>query len=535
MSKLSQNDLYVLARAFAKMPTDGLECSTAIRLMLDHIDFDTDDGYDLARKMFAGHAAEIFAIDPKTDPPKPDDDDSLIYVPDLPEAAQVTDEQRKQAARVGAWLNDFMEWSTSRCQMTPRLFLEAGGIWVVALAIARRVVLRLDFDEIYPHMYTLWVAPTSYYRKSTGLKAVTHLVSETIPHLLLASQSTPEMLLFKLAGQRTPNYDQLAPYFKNIDDMGRRFAGQRGIIADEAGKLLFSSKKYMEGLAEVFMELFDAPTVMERELRSEGKLIIWQPAVSILGATTPARMHRNVQPGDWEDGNLARIALLTPTESEIKRGTTSISSDDFNPPKDLKRRLYNIYQTFPQPPEMELLDDGSAPPKMEARSMLIDRDALAAFNVYADAMHEMTSPHSGLDERLKGNYSRLPVMALKIAMNLTVMDWNDSLIDSLTITPAHWYRAQLIAEEYRASAHRLIAQLSKSEDIENEERVLQYIKAYNDRQPSEREIHQGTRIRYRKDLQAAITALIDDGLIIEVERAGKRGPVTKGYVLAENP
>ena len=40
-----------------------------------------------------------------------------------------------------------------------------------------------------------------------------------------------------------------------------------------------------------------------------------------------------------------------------------------------------------------------------------------------NAMHELTDPRRGLDERLRGNYGRFPVMTMKIALILTVMDW----------------------------------------------------------------------------------------------------------------
>ncbi|MBK8035351.1 MAG: hypothetical protein IPK17_38765 [Chloroflexi bacterium] len=42
------------------------------------------------------------------------------------------------------------------------------------------------------------------------------------------------------------------------EDLAARFAGQRGILNDEAGKMLIP-KKYMEGHTETMMEMFDAP------------------------------------------------------------------------------------------------------------------------------------------------------------------------------------------------------------------------------------------------------------------------------------
>lgn len=535
-SRLTRIDRYAFRRAFVGLPTGDLSVSPYADLLLKNIDWSNTEQKLLAEKILADEIPAIFKEDPKAPPPveKSGSDEDLMQIQPLPRAALPTEKQIAESQRVGVWLRDYMAWVTERCQMTPRLFLQSGGLYAVSLAIARRAVLRLEFDSIYPHHYILWVAPTSYFRKSTGLKAVSQLVKETIPHMLLAAQSTPEMLLFKLAGHQTPNYDSLPPYQKAIEDQGRKFAGQRGIISDEVTKLLFSSKKYMEGQAEAFMELYDAAQSMERELRSEGKLIVWEPAVSIMGATTPARMARTVGDGDWEDGNLARMALLTPTEKEICRRSTSIANADFDPPQHLKTRLRAIYDALPKPPEIGLMADDSKPPQLDAINLTVADGVMDAFNVYADALHAMTAPGGSLDERLKGNYSRLPVMAVKIATDLVIMDWVDAGCSGRPqMTLAHWWQAQLLTEEYRSSAHRLMAALSKSEDIQNEEKVLNYISYYNSRQPTEREIHHGTRIRYRRDVQTALSALVEAGVVTEVVRQGARGPITRGYVIVD--
>lgn len=89
--------------------------------------------------------------------------------------------------------------------MTPHIILQSAPLWVVGMAIARRCVLHLSFDDIYTNLYILWVAPTSYYHESTGLKAITKLVRNTLPHLRLPETITPEMLMAKLAGQKPTN------------------------------------------------------------------------------------------------------------------------------------------------------------------------------------------------------------------------------------------------------------------------------------------------------------------------------------------
>jgi predicted transcriptional regulator len=128
------------------------------------------------------------------------------------------------------------------------------------------------------------------------------------------------------------------------------------------------------------------------------------------------------------------------------------------------------------------------------------------------------------------------VLAVKLALILTVMDWADEGgKDSPRITEAHWARAQMLSEEYRASAHRLLAELSVSQDVKNEQKVLDFIaRAQATKPPTKREIHRGTGIKNRKDAHAAVDALVESGAIVEVERRSNgAGRPAKAYKLAE--
>jgi hypothetical protein len=141
-----------------------------------------------------------------------------------------------------------------------------------------------------------------------------------------------------------------------------------------------------------------------------------------------------------------------------------------------------------------------------------------------------------LDERLRGNYGRFPVLTIKLALILALMDWvEDGAKESPRISLAHWARAQMLTEEYRASAHRLLADLNVSQDVKNEQKILDFIlRAQQEKPPTKREIHRGTGIKNRKEAYAAVEALLDSGAIEEIERRnGRGGRPTKGYTVVE--
>jgi len=478
---------------------------------------------------------QVMKVDPKGNPPQETSECDELYVPPLPKAAQLDTHLIEATKGVGRFQRDCADWLAKKSPMTPRIFLESAPLWAVGLAIARRCVLRLSFDDIYPNLYVLWVAPTTYYHKSTGLKAITRLVSSTLHHLLMPETTTPEMLVAKLAGQKPSNYDSLLPSEKKLEDTAIRFAGQRGLSIDEASKILIP-KKYMEGHAEALMQLFDAPDRMERELRGDGKLVVYNPALSLIGATTPAMLARYLTDAEWESGLMARIVPLTPTEKEVKYVISTHSPELAQMMEALKSRLMQIHNAFPTPPEWDALYTSEEPVRLKTIDALLGEGVMNHFNAYSEAMHELTDPRRGLDERLRGNYGRLPVLAIKLALILTVMDWvEDGAKDAPRISAAHWGRAQMLCEEYRASAHRLLAELNVSQDAKNEQKILDFIaRTQGTKPPTKREIHRGAGIKNRKDAYAAVEALIESSVIEEMDRRnGSGGRPTKAYKLSD--
>ncbi|MEO8392499.1 MAG: DUF3987 domain-containing protein [Chloroflexota bacterium] len=535
---LTEQDAYALRRALSRMevPTD-LPISPLVESLLASLDWKNNEAHRVLLQQIVTHypavSAQILRIDPSQEMTSNAEAPADIFVPPLPRSAQLTDPLIAAAETVGRFHHDCLRWLSKRSPMTPQIFLESGPLWAVGLAVARRCVLRLGFGDIFPNLYYLWVAPTTYYHKSTGLNAITDMVRDTVPHLLLPATTSPEMLVAKLAGQRPANYDKLLPFEQHNEDLAARFAGQRGIIIDEASKLLIS-KKYMEGHTETLMELFDAPRRLERELRGDGKLIIYHPALALIGATSPARLGRYITDNEWEDGLMARFLCLTPTEREIKCVLNGRDLDTYEFPEDLKARLLAIYNAFPRPADDAVLQSLDEPVRHPVVSASMDAGVYDLFNAYYAALHAMTDPRRSLDERLRGNYGRFATMALKLALNLAIMDWvDDGAEGAPRLTTGHWTQGQHLAEAYRASAHRLLEALSLGLDVKNEQKLLDFIARNEARPPSAREILRGAGIKTRKEVDGTLAALLDDGVIEAVERKGQgAGRPAKAYQLS---
>jgi hypothetical protein len=453
-----------------------------------------------------------------------------VDVPALPQAAQLMSKSQ-QTARAGDWLNDYVAYAAAVSERTPRLFHEAIGLWLGSLAIARRLRLRLRHGDVYPNLYVLGVASTTLYAKSTGLDIASGLINECFPHLLFANDFTPEAMLADLAGREPVNLNSadLTEGDRKLWLQGRRFAAQRGFIAEEASALLAGLRRdYMTGMAELLLRLYDCPDLYRRNTRGAGFVVVKNAYLSIIGMTTPARLQGVGVRIAWHDGLFARFALLTP-EAHPER-----PSDKYERPKPAyPRHLVEALRRLAH----ELLPVPTFPVPAEARDAEMTDEVRAAWwRYYLAVTYDLLTGDQPPDGRLWGCYGRLPSQALKVALILAGLDWASGGSVEPRVTLAHYIRAQAIAEAWRASAHRLLNTLAGScaaAEHSKEDRVLQRIRAAGPSGIAAREVYRSLKLR-RADFSLLVTGLMRDGLVREIEIESSRGPAACGYVAVEN-
>ena len=462
MAILADNDAFVLSRWFAGLPIDPtVAASVGVEAIVTKMDSGNRDHLNMARALFSDHLDGIFKQDPNKSPvrqiiTRPEEG---AYIPPLPKEAMLSDGARYAAEKVAPWWYRTTKWLKERSPMTPPHFLEAGAVWLLSLAAARRVCI--DFHErIYPLLYMVMVAETSKYAKSTGLNALYNIINVTMPHMLIPGQTSPEGMIEMLSGQLPTNFDKLSNGDKRLVEAGRKFAGQRGILLDEFSSLLGSGKKdYMQGFIELLMRLYDARDLEQHYTRSGGLAIIKYPGISILGATTPAAMSRNVSYEMWENGSMARYLIMfrdRPAPYTTQANTSSPSDDIVKP-------LRNLHSSLPEIKTHSMFnedEDESFKPMLAAMT----QEARTQYEAYSRAVrHDMVK--DDLDERLHGNYQRMHVQALKMALSFAAIDWAETGgLGNVNIELGHFALAQQLAEKSRQSLHRLMPIISQSSD-----------------------------------------------------------------------
>jgi hypothetical protein len=280
-------------------------------------------------------------------------------------------------------------------------------------------------------------------------------------------------------------------------------------------------------MAELLLRLYDCPDLYRRNTRGAGFIVVRKAYLSIIGMTTPARLQGAEVRTAWHDGLFARFALLTP-ETMPQR-----PSDDHERPKvDHPPHLAEILTRLAH----VLLPVPTFPAPVEASNVEMTDEAKAAWWCYyvAVTFDLLTGDHPP-DGRLWGCYGRLPSQALKIALILSGLDWAAGVQDGPKITLAHYARAQMIAEAWRASVHRLLSTLTNSHvaaEHSKEDRVLLRIRAAGPDGVAARDVYRSLKLR-RADFDLLVTGLARDGLVEEIEIPSPRGPPALGYRASE--
>ncbi len=430
--------------------------------------FNTASGYGycyLCGTMLAKEICTRLNIDPvhlgglveKPEPPK-------ITRRREPPADPPRDEPSAPSLKLPDWLERYMTWAGATGNQTPLIFHQAAGLWLLATAVGRRLYGEAPWGvRIYPNLYLMLVAGTTFYRKSTAYKLAESVARAAIPHMLMPTPGSPERFQEALAGRMPTNFDKLTKEQKDRFTQAQPFAAQRGLLKDEVSGLFgaINKRDYMVGMKDLLMELYDCPDYFDKDTQA-GLNVVENAALSILGVTTPASLGSAISAGDWDNGLLVRFALLMPEPNYVERPASSV----YQPaPADLIDDLRRLHEKLPAPEMTEM--GWSAPGALRP-----DVKCWAECQRYGDELRRLCDPRREveLDERLKGVYGRMHVQAFKLATLFAALDWLKSSDDAPTVTVEYWNAAQAICDGWRTSAHRLLEQLDKSGEAVQEKR-----------------------------------------------------------------
>jgi len=341
----------------------------------------------------------------------------------------------KGEAKLPDWLARYTDWAGATGNQTPMVFHEAAGLWLLATAVGRRLYGESPWGvRIYPNLYMMLVAGTTFYRKSTAYKLAESVARAAIPHMLMPTPGSPERFQEALAGRMPTNYDKLSKAQQDRLTKAQPFAAQRGLLKDEVSGLFgaINKRDYMVGMKDLLMELYDCPDYFDKDTQT-GLNIVENAALSILGVTTPASLGCAISTGDWDNGLLVRFALLMPEPDYAERPASLI----YQPaPPDLIDDLQKLHERLPAP---QLTEMGWSAPS----ALRLNVECWAEVQHYGDHLRRLCDPRREveLDDRLKGVYGRMHVQAFKLASLFASLDWLNTRDEAPTVTLDHWQAA----------------------------------------------------------------------------------------------
>lgn len=143
----------------------------------------------------------------------------------------------------------------------------------------------------WPNLYTLLIAPSGLYRKSTSIGIAEDLVAEVDTNLILSGEQSREKFLALL--KSSPNV--LYP------------------ISEFSAVLSMWSRDYSQGFKEIVVDLFDCRQEYSRQTLKDGKQTILRPALNILAASTLDWLKEKLTEGDLRGGLMGRFIIVPGT------------------------------------------------------------------------------------------------------------------------------------------------------------------------------------------------------------------------------
>lgn len=315
---------------------------------------------------------------------------------------------------------------------------EALALSLVSILAGRRVFIDFRFGRIFPNLYLLILAPTGEF-KSTAIDYVKAILKEVDPEALLPNQFTPEKFI-ELLGQGIPRLHA-------IDEFS-------GFLIDTA------SKKYLGSLKELFCEVFNCPTEVSRAIRQEKDIIKAQNVfLSLVAATTPAKLEKSLTPIDIASGFLTRFAIVHTGGNNFKKPIEFSRDND----KVMHTRLIQALQAIKY-------NLGKVTTDIPAILKDYERFNLWVGKLRAEATSEET-------EEVAEFYNRWIILAAKAALIFEISRNSHRLQSPLVVSAESLQDGIRFAESVISSTKNALADFWIPEEAREWGKLLKFIKS----------------------------------------------------------
>jgi hypothetical protein len=285
------------------------------------------------------------------------------------------------ALPIEGWLAEFVKLAIPMTS-SPTEFHLAAGLNALAVALGNRVKTRNWGQNIYPHLWTMVVAPSGNWHKTTAMNMAEELLVKTGLDVMLPNDVSRESAL---------------------SEYSKKPAGL--MVFGEFGQFLqIARKDYGQGLLADLTHLYDGRDIWKRVLRKES-FTIRRPAISLYAATTIDWLEELVTPADLRSGFYYRFLFVTAAQKNTNRKFSGEVDQVAQ-----NRLIGGLHRIAEAAPAIEPTSE-----KATAATVTIAPDALAMWEAWTDQLEaEAESGHH--PSYLTGFLQRLQTYGLKLGM-----------------------------------------------------------------------------------------------------------------------
>lgn len=242
----------------------------------------------------------------------------------------------------------FQQWLTIGSMLeTPNSFLLGVAMWGLGVLLRRSVWVDLGkAGKVYPNLSVLLVGPAGL-GKDTAINIASNQIVMPFAEQLDITGNTIESIV-----------DQL-------HDLQKIYAHNPacGFILAPELTALFGGKEYQKGIASRLTDLLSTGPRFSDGTKGEGKKVIINPTVSLVGGTTEEWLHKNMPENALEGGLIPRVLVIAEDHGKrmVPRPNNEMTYEEKKAIDDadiqLTEGLKRILATYNTPRELSFTEE----------------------------------------------------------------------------------------------------------------------------------------------------------------------------------
>jgi len=210
-----------------------------------------------------------------------------------------------------SWLNDYIYYTNQ--QESPEQFHIWNAIATIGAVMGRKCYLSrrsggVTRYKIYPgQLMVVFVGGSGRVRKTTAVNPAKQFLRH-IGKPIISGKSSPEAFI-----------DQLDPQKKGTPN---------AVLIESEITVFLSKATYADPLIDILIKLADAEDVFEFNTRGGGKVIIPEPCLTVLGATTPESLGDRLPSGAHGSGFMSRVVFVYAKSTDRLDALTDVEDTD---------------------------------------------------------------------------------------------------------------------------------------------------------------------------------------------------------------